>query len=191
MYPFLLFLHIAAAIGLFIGLGIELISVMHVRRVHRSEQVREILDLAASTRVLAPLSAFIVLAAGLSLCLLRWSLRTPWIDVSLAVFLLTFFTGVTITGRRLAAIHRLAHENPDGPLSLSLIRRIDDPVLVATLCMTAALLLCVLLLMTTKPPLLSTLSIVFVGVLVGGGASVVLWRTQRDATPMKKHVENT
>jgi hypothetical protein len=121
------------------GLSIELVSVMRVRRARRSEQIREILDLAASTRALVPLSAFLLLAAGCSLCFLRWDFRLPWIDVALGIFLLTSFTGVIITGRRLAMIHRRVHEHPDGPLSLSLTRQIDDPVLATTLCTTTAL----------------------------------------------------
>jgi uncharacterized integral membrane protein len=180
LYPLLLFLHIAAVVGLFMGLLIELVSVMRMRRAHRREQVREILDLAASTRLLVPLCAVLVLAAGFSLCWLRWSFRLPWIDVSLGVFLLTSFTGVTITGRRLAMLHRRVHEHPDGPLSLSFTRHIDDSVLVTTLSTTIVLLLCVLLLMTTKPSLPASLAVVFVGALVGGGASVSLWRTQQE-----------
>jgi Predicted integral membrane protein (DUF2269) len=178
LYPLLLFLHIAAVVGLFMGLLMELVCLMRLRQVRRSEQVREILDLAASTRAMAPLCAVLVLAAGFSLCWLRWSFRLPWIDVSLGVFLLTAFTGVTITGRRLATIHRQVHEHPDGPLSLPLTRQIDDPVLVATLSTTTALLLCVLFLMTTKPSLPGSLAVVFVGALGGGGASVLLWRAQ-------------
>jgi uncharacterized membrane protein len=179
LYPLLLFLHIAAVVGLFLGIGIELVSMMRVRRAQRSEQVRDMLDLAASTRVLAPLSALLVLATGVSLCVLRWSFRLPWVDVSLAIFLLTSFTGVTITGRRLAMLHRLAHDHPDGPLSLSFTRRINDPVLVTTLCTTIALLLGVLFLMTMKPPLSGSLTVVLVGALVGG-ASVPLWRTHQE-----------
>ena len=176
LYPLLLFFHIAAAVGLFMALGIELVSVMRVRRVHRSEQLRAILDLAASTRLLTPLSAFLVLAAGFSLCWLRWSFSIPWIDVSLGVFFLTAFTGVTITGRRLARMHRWAHEHPDGPLAPPFTRHIDDPVLITTLCTTMALLLSVLFLMTTKPLLPGSLAAVFVGMLVGAGASMPLWR---------------
>ncbi|QBD82841.1 DUF2269 family protein [Ktedonosporobacter rubrisoli] len=174
LYPLLLFLHIAAAVGLFMGLGIELVSVMRVRRARRSEQIREILDLAASTRALAPLSALLVLAAGFSLCLLWWSFSLPWIDVSLGVFLLTAFTGVTITGRRLACMHRWVQGHPDGPLSPSSTRHIDDPVLVTTLCTTMALLLSVLFIMTTKPLLPGSLASVFIGMLVGAGVSVLL-----------------
>lgn len=181
LYPLLLFLHTAAVVGLFMGLGIELVSVMRLRHARRSEQVREIVDLAASTRALTPLCSVVLLAAGISLCLLRWSFRTAWIDVSLGVFLLTAFTGVTITGHRLAMIHRRVYEHPEGPLSLSLIRYIDDPVLVTTLSTTTALLLGVLLLMTMKPPLLGSLTVVLVGLLIGAGASAPLWRTQQES----------
>lgn len=180
LYPLLLFLHIAAAVVLFMAIGIELVSVMRMRRMHRSEQLREILDLVASTRALAPLSACLVLAAGSSLCLLRWSFSLPWIDVSLGVFLLTAFTGVTITGRRLARMHRWAHEHPDGSLSHSFTRHIDDPILVTTLCTTMSLLLSVLFLMTTKPLLPGSLAVVFVGMLVGAGVSMPLWRTHQE-----------
>lgn len=76
IYTIVLFLHVIGDIGLFIGLGIQLLSLAASRRVKRVEQARVIAGLIAIADQIGVISALLTIASGLYMALTVWGLRT-------------------------------------------------------------------------------------------------------------------
>ena len=83
LYSIMLFLHVSSAICLFIGMGIWLFGITAIARATRVEQVRTIADLMLMARLVVPVSAFLVIVAGLTMARIAWGLQTGWIAVAL------------------------------------------------------------------------------------------------------------
>src|SRR3990172_4589300 len=97
LYNLVLFLHVSGDIGIFIGVGAQLLSLVALRRARDVEQARAIAGLIALTDPIAVSSALITIAAGLYMAVTVWGLRPGWIAVALAsmiVFLAPLIVGV-------------------------------------------------------------------------------------------------
>jgi hypothetical protein len=179
LYHLALFVHVSADIGLFIGLGVSIGGVARLRQARRVEQVRETLALIAPFERLFPISALLILAAGLYMALTVWGLQTPWIDVALALVAMLLPIGFLVNGRRIGAIARAANASPDGPLSDVLFARIHDPVLGTSVNTALVMTFAIVFLMTNKPPLVTSLLVTVVGAALGFAISIPLWRAAR------------
>jgi hypothetical protein len=154
IYTILLFLHVSGDIGLFIGLGIELLSLAALRRVKRVEQARVIAGLIAIADPVGVISALLTIATGLYMAHTVWGLRTGWVAVALAsiVLFLPPVIGLVVEPR-MRAIVSSARKEPDGPLQEAYYAKINDPILGTALQTMAVLYLGIVFLMTTNPSL--------------------------------------
>ena len=75
LYTIMLFVHVSGAVCLFVSMGIWLFGITVIARGVRLEQVRTLADLMLMARLLVPVSAFVVIAAGLTMA--RISCRPP------------------------------------------------------------------------------------------------------------------
>jgi hypothetical protein len=83
LYKLLLFVHVSGAICLFVGFGIWLFGSTAIARAVQVAQVRVIADLMLMVRLVVPASAFVVIAAGLTMAQIAWGFQTGWIAVAL------------------------------------------------------------------------------------------------------------
>lgn len=178
LYSLMLFLHVSGDIGIFIGIGVQLLSLAALRRAKSVEQVRALAGLISLSDPISVISALVTIAAGLYMALTVWGLQTGWIAVALAsliVLLPPLIAGVVEP--RMRAIVTMAKEVPDGPLPATLDTRIHDPVLGTALYTVAALVLGIVFLMTNKPSLTASILAMVVALALGLAFGLPLWRT--------------
>jgi len=186
LYALALFVHIVGVLGLFMGIGLQWISVQRLSQVQTVAQVREGTSLIALQERLWPTAALLILLAGIYMTVTAWGWSTPWIDLSLAA-LIVQGAGALIN-RRLKAILTgiAATEAPAGTFPPGLERQITDPILRTAVQINAFTGLGVVFLMTTKPGLGGSLIALAVALLLGIGAGRVFWRPREEA--MKRAV---
>jgi hypothetical protein len=182
LYTILLFVHVSGAICLFIGMGIWLFGITAIARASRVEQVRTLADLMLMARMVVPVSAVLVIAAGLRMALTIWGLQTGWIAVALGGMILIGPTGTWVIDPKVRAIATLAHTLPDGPPPIALAERIHDPVLRTALHTLIAMLFGIVFLMTTKPALTGAIITMMIAAFLGLASGVPLARP-RHASP--------
>ena len=177
LYSIMLFLHVSSAICLFVGMGIWLFGITAIARAVRVEQVATLADLMLMSRMVVPISAFIVIAAGLTMALTAWGLQTSWIAVALVSLLIIGPIGTWVIDPKVRSIVSLAHTLPDGPIHPALAARIDDRVLRLALHTMTAMLFGIIYLMTTKPALASAIGAMLIAALLGIASAVPFVRT--------------
>jgi hypothetical protein len=140
----------STVLGLFMGIGLQWMSVQRLSQAQTVAQVREGTSLIALQEQLWPTAALLILLAGIYMTVTAWGWSTPWIDVSLAALLCQGAVAGALINRRLKAIHTgvAATEAPVGAFSPGLKRQITDPVLRTAVQINAVAGLGVVFLMT-------------------------------------------
>jgi Predicted integral membrane protein (DUF2269) len=183
LYSMMLFIHVSAAICLFIGFGIWLFGITAIAHAACVEQVRTLTDVMLMVRLVVPVSALLVIAAGLTMALTAWGLQTGWIAVALGGLVIVGPIGTWVIDPKVRAMATLAHTLPDGPLPTQLAERIHDRVLRLALHTTTALLFGIVFLMTTKPVLTSALAAIVVAAFLGIATGLPFVRARHAAPP--------
>ena len=178
LYSIMLFLHVSSAICLFVGMGIWLFGITAIARATRVEQVRTIADLMLMARLVVPVSAFLVIVAGLTMALTTWGLQTSWIAVALGGLILIGPIGTWLIDPKVRTMSALAHTLPDGTVPSTLAARTHDGVLRIALHTTTALLFGIIFLMTTKPALTSAVGAMLIAALLGLASAILCVRSQ-------------
>jgi hypothetical protein len=187
LYNVVLFLHVCGDIGIFIGLGLQLFSLMTLRRATHVEQVRTIASLITLSNRVSTGSALLTIAAGLYLALTVWGLQTGWIVVTLASLIVLLAPPLAgIIEPRMRVIVALSQEAADGLIPAALSTRIHDPVLGTALQTVTAVVLGIVFLMTNKPSLDGAILVMGVFVLLGLASSLPLWRAARTRRAARK-----
>jgi hypothetical protein len=179
-YPVALFLHVVSALGLFVAVGLEWTSLLHLRRAATAEQAREWLAVVAGLRRIYPASFVVILLSGFYMTATAWG-ATAWIGIALATLLLLAVVGATLTGRRMPPIGR-AVAAETGPLSPALRLRLRDPLLWTSVQTRAALALSIVFLMTVKPDLGGGLLTTGVAAVLGLASALPAWGRTRAET---------
>ena len=178
LYSIMLFLHVSSAICLFVGMGIWLFGITAIARATRVEQVRTIADLMLMARLVVPVSAFLVIIAGLTMALTAWGLQTSWIAVALGGLFFIGPIGTWVIDPKVRTMRALAHTLPDGPMPSTLAARTHDRVLRIALHTTTALLFGIIFLMITKPLLTSAIGAMLIAACLGVASAIPVVRTR-------------
>jgi uncharacterized membrane protein len=192
LYTLALFAHILGIFGLFVGMGLQWTIALRLRRAQTLSQVREWSSLVRGVGRLSAVSGVVILAAGIYMMAVSWSLSTPWIVVSLAAILIMMILGMGVTARRLMAIRRAvaAVDATAEVISQQLRGQIHDPALWISAQMAASTALGVVFLMTAKPGLNGSLLATAIALTLGaivGVVSVRHWQNQRvPSIPVKE-----
>jgi hypothetical protein len=180
LYNIALFLHVCGGMGIFVGQGGQLLSLVALRQAKSAEQVRAIARLISLSEPIALIGALLTIAAGLYMALTVWGLLTGWIVVALASIVILMPPLIRgIIEPRMRAIVTLAKQAPDGPLPPALHSHIHDPILGAGLHTMIALVLGIVFLMTIKPSLVDSVIALAVALALGLASSLPLWRASR------------
>lgn len=180
LYNLVRFLHISSDIGIFMGLGVQLLCLAPLRRAQNVAQVRLIAGLIKTADVVAVSGALLTIATGLYMALTVWHLQTGWIAVALgSIVVLILPLIVSVIEPRTRAIVMMARESPDGPLPAALDRHIHDPVLPVGLQTGAGIMLGMVFLMTTKPSFAGSVTTMTVALALGLASGLPLWIKRR------------
>jgi hypothetical protein len=163
-YSIVLFVHIAGALGFFVALSVEWISVAQLRGATTAEQVRAWMRVATGVRRLGMASMLALLVSGFFMMAIAqiggaWLIVAFWSLVVLAVL------AVTLSFKRMGAITR-AMSTEAGIVSASLRQLLRHPLLWIAIHIRVAIALGIVFLMTVKPDVGGSL-------LTIGGATVL------------------
>lgn len=182
LYTLALFAHILGVLALFIGIGLQWISVLRLRQARTAAQAREWVGLARGVGRLSPVAGALIIGAGIAMMVMSWNLTTPWILVSLLAILLMMVANMGVAARRMKAIGQaLAGEDgaAGGSLTQELRQRTHDPALWVATQLAAALALGVVFMMTVKPDVGGSLLTLAVALALGAGVGVATAKPQR------------
>jgi hypothetical protein len=179
-YSIALFLHIVGALGLFVALGLELLSLLYLRRATTTEQAREWLSAYGLLRWVGPISMGTILLPGFYMMATTWG-GVAWIGIALAATILLAVIGA-LTGSRMAAIGR-AVPTESGSLSPAFRQRLHDPFLLVSTQTRVAIALGIVFLMTVKPGLGGTLLTIGVAIILGLASTWPMWSRGRTKEP--------
>ncbi|HEX9038982.1 MAG TPA: DUF2269 family protein [Ktedonobacterales bacterium] len=183
IYHVALFLHILGALLLSGAKAISYLALMRLRRADRVEQLRAWAVIGAGAARLIPLFALLILIPGVFMMWTAWGWVTPWVDVSLATFLVMMVSGALLLNRQVFALRAAIDATRDGPLPAELAARIASRALWGTENTFTALLIAVLFLMTVRPGLAGALATLGVA-LAAGVASALRVRPRAAALGM-------
>lgn len=109
LYSIVLFLHVAAVLGLFASLSFEILSLFHLRPASDLSDVRRWMDPAPGISLLAMGPILVVLAAGVYLTARMSAFGLAWPKLAVvALVLIAPFSA--LTGKRMRAIRRSSAE---------------------------------------------------------------------------------
>jgi hypothetical protein len=173
-YTLTLFLHIVGALGIFVALGLEWTALTRLRRAATADQVREWLQLPPLLRRIGPPALGLILLTGIYMTFTSWRGDAGWVAVALGAMVLFLPALGALNGIRFGAIAR-GVAGASGPLSSDVTRRLQDPILVLSLRMRAAVLLGIVLLMATKPSAAGALSVIGAAAVIGLASALPAW----------------
>jgi hypothetical protein len=183
LYSFMLFIHVASDIGIFIGLGAWLLGFAALRRAEDVSQVRALAALIHHTRPLSVISSLLTIASGIYMLSAVWGWQTAWAVValgSLFVCLPPLLLGVIEP--RMRTLLRLAQAAPAGVVPAQLQALIHDRLLGTALHVMTAVVLGVVFLMTTKPGWVGALAVMLISVCFGALSGLLLPRYRGGGT---------
>ena len=167
LYNLVLFAHIIGTLILFMAVAVESLCLHHLRRAATTDQLREWGSLTKTIQKPLPLSTVFILGSGLYMTLTAWDLTVPWIGLSLAVVVVMTVVGGAVNSRRLDAIAAAAEKASPGAIPPDLARRIQDPVLLASINTLTALGFGVVFLKVARPDLVGAVAVLAVAVVLG------------------------
>ena len=181
-YSIALFLHIVGALGFFVALGVEWISVRHLRGATTAEQVREWMHVAIGVRRLGMISMLLLLVSGFTMMAIA-QLSGAWMIVAFGSLVLLAVLAVTLSFQRMAAIGRAVAVEA-GPMSLALHQLLHHPMLWIAIQTRVAIALGIVFLMTLKPALGGSLLALGIAIILGlASALPIPGRRQVQAEP--------
>jgi len=174
LYSIILFLHVAAVLGLFASLSFEVLSLFHLRRASDLSDVQRWIHPVPGIPMLAIGSIFVVLLSGIYLAVRMSAFEMAWPKVAILALLLIAPFGA-LTGKRMRAIRRNSAEALK-MMKPELLRRLQDPFLKVSLGIRIAVFFGIVLLMAAKPELWQSIGIVVCSVVLGLLLSLLAWR---------------
>jgi hypothetical protein len=178
-YALILFLHIIAAIGIFVALALESFSIVSFRKAAGAAEVRVAIAALRRVPVLFGVSGALVLLTGGYLAAEIGSAGLSWTVPSLVTLVVIGALGGALSGRRLRMIRAIQLEGT-GPVPNGLRALLQDPILVASLRIRLALALGIVYLMVAKTPLAPTLVVLAIAAVAGLVLGALAFRHPRD-----------
>jgi hypothetical protein len=179
VYSIVLFLHIVGALGLFVALGIEFLTVSRLRSAGTAEQAREWLSVLGSIRVIGPLALVTILVPGLYMAATGTGWQ-GWNVAALVAMVVMAALGAASNAARMPGIGRSI-----GPLRGALPAeargRLRDPFVWSSIQIRAGIALGIVLNMTVKPETFAAVLALTAFALLGWAAALV---TGRAAQPV-------
>jgi hypothetical protein len=178
LYEVLVFVHVLGAIGIFVALGIESVSLGRLQQEEVPAGVHASIELLALPRRMGPIAMVITLGAGVWLMVMGWRYQ-PWIAAALVGMVVMAVVGGIVSMRGMRRL-RVALAAESGA-SLSDAFRIarSSTALNASLRLRIGIGIGILGLMTTKPDAVHSSLVLAAGVLAGVIATRIRFTTPR------------
>jgi hypothetical protein len=182
VFSVVVFLHLAGALALFIGYGLEWTASALFRSAINVEQLRSWLRVFKVSPPLSGAGLGVLLLSGGYLASLSGAMRQGWIPATLLGIFLALALGFAIILPRMKRIRAALHAAPE-PLSSALRSAIADPVLLTAIRVRVMLATGIVYLMVAKPALDPSLLVLAIAVALGVVFSLSVWTRMSSATP--------
>lgn len=176
-YSIVLFIHIVAAMGFFIALGVEWISLRQMRAATTYEQIRESMRTSRGIQRLGMASMLTILAAGFYLMAMEWG-GVAWIIVALGAVVVVIAVSAVLTRPQMATIGQ-ALSTGNGPVPSATRSALHHPALWISIQTRVAIALGIVFLMSVKPDLVGSLLTITVATIAGLVAALPMSRRER------------
>jgi hypothetical protein len=178
-YSIALFLHVVGALGFFVALGLEWMSLQQLQRISTAEQLREWFQNSRGMRGLGGISMLVLLGAGIYMTIIAWG-GADWIGVAFGSVILMGVLGGVLSGPRMAAIQRSMGDET-GNISSTLYQLIHHPLISLSIRLRIGMALGIVFLMCVKPTLVE--SLITMGIATVLGLALALPGIRRKPTP--------
>lgn len=148
------FVHIVGALGMFVVLGIEWLSLRSLRQAASTTQIREWTRITSGFQRLGGISMVAILISGFYMMAVA-RIGAAWLIVAFGSLILMGVSAGIVTGRRMTALQRSLQETE--AISPLTGRLLHQPLLWVVLQIRVAVTLGVVFLMTAKPDLAGSL----------------------------------
>jgi hypothetical protein len=176
-YSITLFLHIVGALGFFVALGLEWISLRHIRGAVTAKEVGVWIGISNSALRLGIISMLTILASGIYMMATAWG-GVGWIITALAALILVFLLSVGLTRPRMAALRR-SLATAKGSLPPAFDTLANHPLLWISIQTRVSIALGIVFLMTLKPGLGGSLVAIGVAIALGFATALPVYRRER------------
>lgn len=163
LYPFLVFLHVIGAVGMFTAWGIEAAALSQLHQAITLDQIRASLSLRRRAVPVGAVSMPMAVATGVWMMRIRWGFE-PWMLAAFAGLALIVVAGVALERRAMPPLAAAVTAGAE---------RLEGTVLVASrrlwtsLRLRLAIGVAILALMTMKPGPLGSVAVVGAAIVVG------------------------
>lgn len=165
LYTIALFFHVVGALGFFIAIAFEWVSLIQLQRLGTVEQINSWFKSRAPMQGIAGISMLIILIAGFYMTFAAWG-GADWIEVAFSAMIIQAIIAAVLTTPRMRAM-RKALANESGTLSATLHSLVHHPLLWVSMLSRAGIALGIVFLMTVKPALLGSLVALGVAIVLG------------------------
>src|SRR6266508_4670606 len=179
-FAFLVFLHVMAAIGVFVAFAVEGVAQTYLRRAATPDEVRAWAGSYRAVRPIGIVSLLTLIATGLWMTLAEWG-WTAWILVSIAGIVALALLGAVGGIRYSASVEAASRES--GLLSTASRVALTNPLPLALLIVRSFLATGIVFLMTAKPDLLWSLIGLGAAAVVGTGTAALVVERAAAGTP--------
>src|SRR5262249_1989817 len=147
------------------------IAVLGVRRAQTAQSIQIWTGAAAGvSRILFPISAVVLVVAGIYMVVTVWGEHAPWASVALIAFIVLAVGATFIQGRRMAALGQSAAGQPENALVAGALQaQAHDAVTWVSVNASAAFAIGIVYLMTLKPDAFGSVIALLFALLVGLG----------------------
>ena len=149
LYPITLFLHVTGALGLFIGMGMEWVTLRHFCQVTTASEALRWKKTFGILKGIFISSGLLVLLPGLYMVFDRWG-WTAWVIFGLILWFALAMFGNVIVGKKIMGIIKPLKET-DGLLSAETQKKLRDPFVHKSLIVRMMLALGIVFTMVEKP----------------------------------------
>ena len=175
-----LFLHLAGAMALFIGYGIEWTASALFRAASSAEQMRCMAAGIQSFSAVAGAGLGVLLLSGGYLASLSGAMKQGWISATLIGIFLALALGFALILPRMKRI-RAALPAGSEPFSSTLRSAITDPILLTAIRTRFMLATGIVYLMAAKPPFATSLVVLGAAIVLGVLFSLAVWNRPSSA----------
>ncbi|MEP6764068.1 MAG: hypothetical protein ABJB66_07145 [Gemmatimonadaceae bacterium] len=171
LHYLLLFIHVAAAMAMFMSLGMEVVAFTQLRQVTDDPAMRVSLENFGSSQRVGGAGGLVVVLSGMILATSYWHWRGAWMGLGFVGMIAVGAVGGIMTGRALKRLRQATDGGRAGAVLLDVA-----PALRRSFAIRIALLFGVVFLMTAKPepPIaLGALTLAaIIGLVLGRGGAV-------------------
>ena len=178
------FIHIVGALGVFVVLGVEWLSLKNLRQASSITQLLEWTRITSSVQRLGGISMVSILISGFYMMAVA-RIHADWLIVAFVSLILLGLLAAVVTGRRMAAIQQSISKET-ASISPSLYRQLHQPLLWIVMQLRVAIGLGIVFLMTAKPDLIGSLVTLSLAIVLGLASALPVLKRGRAKSEMKE-----